>query len=443
LIKPGNPLASSPNQAKLRARDGKSSRAHADDQEESEGVRSSSSNGNLYAPAGNLESLNTHATLDTVSHRRGRRPKRGQFSIKDMIGMALVAEGEALTTDRVSTWIYHTFPDVRNSDRPNWKVGIGSVLSNHKDFQKVAIPGVRAAQWKFSRLADKGLYESKLSEYRAQFSSCSSPVTGSDGAASSIAKHVGHQGEAPEDTAASSVESSRRATPLNPHLATGVQDDGNELRSPKKQIRTQEEAVTLLKTLSLSASNSSASTKEAENNRKLDDVIQFLTTQTGDSAPIKEPSAFLRPFLHIGDIKDYEPIVIPEHQSEPATAADGFEFSPAQGDDSDRFFMPFEPKKRQTLTLGPGMRTETDFFKAFLHLAKTSIDGMTQAEKEAKIEEIKKRPSRKATLGKPKRLLEPSEQISMTKITPILHNGKLALRDDTPGAGGVIYNPFE
>ncbi|KAF2471609.1 uncharacterized protein BDR25DRAFT_342328 [Lindgomyces ingoldianus] len=71
-----------------------------------------------------------------------------------------------------------------------------------------------------------------------------------------------------------------------------------------------------------------------------------------------------------------------------------------EADDSD-FSLGFEKQRIINLDLGPDVRLETDFYKAFPEFLWPSIEYMTQVEIEQKIEEIRKRPSRKARFGKP------------------------------------------
>lgn len=86
------------------------------------------------------------------------------------------------------------------------------------------------------------------------------------------------------------------------------------------------------------------------------------------------------------------------HQALPKVQIDGATSSPMNG--YDELFIPFEPIRPTSIIINPNIQVETDFRGAFPDLSVLSIHNMTQEEKDAKIAEIKKRPSRKEMFRK-------------------------------------------
>ncbi|ORY10850.1 hypothetical protein BCR34DRAFT_566092 [Clohesyomyces aquaticus] len=250
------------------------------------------------------DSASTLNGLSNPDQRRlstGTGKKPGSYTIREMIGMALLAPwGVALTSKDISTWIAGEFPkrhkEYRDRGEKIWINNTAAVLSSHDDFRKVRTEGGRGSHlWSFQDQPTRKRYEKQFPQYCGKIEH------------DSLGAHIDMQ--APDLTGQSGI--------VTPAPQQTIQESKNHNPTPS-------------------------------------DIGENTQTRPGPK--------------------------LPKH------------LTPSREADPRRKRTPFDD-------LGPHMRLEKDFYKAYPEFIRPSIEHMTRPEINQKIEEIKKRPSRKETFG--------------------------------------------
>lgn len=304
--------------------------------------------------------------------------------------MALVAAiDRPLTTVEIQDWISYTFPDSYNRGCGPWEKNIAAILSQHGDFQKEVIPGERAYRWSFANAQTRDRYEEQFSEYRPGCPSrCNDVSTSRQDPVSIIHRTTFSQDSQPR--------------PKSVKGSTGQPADANMHRMTSFRERSRPRSrLSIVDTVSSDEEDGLPRHKQARSNKEPVAALRPSTPGGNLSTKTQRQKELAREnSARVGSSELAEQRT--RKTSPGATLDRGSEEAnfDREWDDADVTFLPFERKSRNRITLGLDVRVETNFFKAFPEYARPSIESMSQNEVDAKIEEIKKRPSRKATFRK-------------------------------------------
>jgi hypothetical protein len=308
-------------------------------------------------------------------------PKKLTF--RELIGIALViVDGSSLSAAEVQDWITATFPNTYRRGTGPWEKNIWAILAQCKDFKKHTMPHSSLFKWTFASKQVRKDYEDQFLEYRGGQS-----------------LHVGRQ-------------------MLNASAST--------THTPLKELSAAEATLTMPHATSkMTLRRTSSNIVQSSSLEAREDAMS-----SGYSGPINSPykaAAIAVPFDTV------PPSVLPwEHgrkrrklelrkqrvSDASLTLHHAFQGSipravaqissplpeaEAQADKeldlSHTVFLPFGSTNDFSIQPDLDKPIEANFFEAFPEYKKGSAESMTQEEVYRKIEEIKKRPSRKAMFG--------------------------------------------
>jgi hypothetical protein len=307
-----------------------------------------------------LQRTNTELSPKTVPKSVIMQP---QYSTRELIGMALIAaKSTPLTWREIGEWVQSTFPKTHQISRGTWYNNISAVLSKHNHFRKIETPGDRLKKWTFINANARKAYMSKFKSLAIEPTSPVDPPPSPSLVVKSKAS--------PKNTGSSKVS----VAPCEENQLSIM-----ETRKSSEEPNAEEPDII---------------TADFDKSGLLDQVAERLKgllvddISSGGTIQKEKLDQVMRSFS-----EEWELLRRKNNQAQHT----GLEEHEVDGPDA--IFMPFEPKQPIAKVVRSDARVETNFFKAFPEFLKPSIENMTEDERNSKIAEIKKRPSRKATFG--------------------------------------------
>ncbi|KAF2262290.1 hypothetical protein CC78DRAFT_322624 [Lojkania enalia] len=321
-----------------------------------------------YSFRKNSQRVKAQLPLKQSAHNR---LKQGTYTLRELFGFALVAgNGSPQIIGDIQNWVANTFPDKYIRGNGHWERNLYVTGYNSTDFRKHTESGKRKNCWEFSGPEARQRYEANYLQFCAHLSHTSPNPGGQSIPGPRLRKQASSRTQSNPSILSNSQDWSTTFSSMAQDCTstlreTALKEYQNAVRYYKEARRQEREKL---------RDSSRPASKIAEAKRSLSELKQGFRewneswSQNVRSLGIEQEAVCLAP-----------------------------EVSDIDGDDD---FVMFESHRSSDANLDSDIRLEKRFFLAYPELIEPSIDTMTQEEIDKKIEEIKKRPSRKATFGK-------------------------------------------
>ncbi|KAF2184271.1 hypothetical protein K469DRAFT_750901 [Zopfia rhizophila CBS 207.26] len=309
---------------------------------------------------GNESPSSSESEVDTTSQEA--TSKTASYTTRQRIAMALLAaQDRALTSGEVKDWISDTFPELQRGGK--WEASVSAVLSYCQDFSKGQQAGERTSVWSFSSRAIKQKAAKQFPEFcptpplRPKIALKTRPSNRNLGSRESTESNRRGEKEPRSKSQTAAIEEHPEGVEETNQTPTFFPDKV----LPKSASEPVENGRSKIDSPNVEMMD--ANLTPASSGNTAADIVHG--DDVGSSQEIRANS--IRHLASTSDLVD---------------------------EDAEIFTMPWD--KNRCTELDPNLVIERDFFTAFPEFSTQ----MTTSEREKKIEQIKKRPSRKATFGK-------------------------------------------